>query len=151
MNEGQRETFRCPLFFGKVKCPAKWQTKWQGLRRCPLRRGPEGFSAFSGVARERPNRDAPGMRPTVQCWRTRRSDTLHRQDASRIEIMEIDNPQQNTPYANIRRKERDRRRKKLVMKKQHTRLFKIGCAVLQSNCLIQAEIPDNRKGQGPVC
>ena len=36
------------------------------------------------------------------------------------------------------------------IQKQHTRLFKTGCAVLQSNCLIQTEPPDNRKGQRPV-
>ena len=47
-------------------------------RRCPLKRGSEGFSASSGIAHERPNRDAPGIRPSAQYWLTRRSDTPQR-------------------------------------------------------------------------
>ena len=41
-------------------------------------RGSDGFSAFSGIAHERPNRDAPGMRPAAQYWLTLRSDTPQR-------------------------------------------------------------------------
>ena len=57
-----------------------------GSRRCPLKRGSEIFSAFSGIAHERPNRDAPWIRPSAQYWLTLRSDTPQRQDASRMEI-----------------------------------------------------------------
>ena len=58
------------LIFAAVVLPESWC--------CPLKCGSDGFSAFSGIAHERPNRDAPGIRPSAQYWLPRRSDTPQR-------------------------------------------------------------------------
>ena len=36
------------------------------------------YCAEGRIAHERPNRDAPGIRPSAQYWLTRRSDTPQR-------------------------------------------------------------------------
>jgi hypothetical protein len=48
--------------------------------------GSVGFFALAGIDQERPKRVSPGIRPAEQYCVTRRSDTPHLYEASRIDM-----------------------------------------------------------------